>query len=307
MDEEQDTEDLALDHLKKHIDGLDPDLDLLQPPTGVRTVLRSGSRELDRLIGNVDLVSYQAETDTEPPATRKAVFKYYWHTQFVGKIWDDVNLWLRLPHHPNIVPIDRLVLDEVRGGVVGFTTLFIPGGTLEDNVSRTFKLKWCRQLMDLVDDLNLRYGIAHQDIVPRNLLVDESRDDIMLFDFNWSAQIGHYRGPFFSSYWDNRDDVRAVVFAIYEIITRDFHFREEGKQITVYTDAPEYIDRPSLEIPTQEWTSSTGTVMQSQTWAPVNRSKALALGEKTVEWRRPRQSTLKGDYLGTIYLLLENC
>jgi hypothetical protein len=233
MDEEQDTDEVAFEHFKKHVDdlGIDvtlihlapdghilsvstdpihdatecvyyPQLDLIQIPAGVQTVIRSEMRELDRLIGNVDLVSYQVETDdTELPVTKKAVFKYYWHTQFVGKIWDEMNLWLRLSHHPNIISIDRLVLDEVQGGVVGFTTLFIPGGTLEDNVSRTFKLKWCRQLMAVVDDLNLRYGIAHQDIVPRNLLVDESTDNIMLFDFDWSAQIGHYRGPLFLSYW----------------------------------------------------------------------------------------------------------
>jgi serine/threonine protein kinase len=230
MDEEQETADLALEHLRKHVDGLGPDVTLVhvapngdlisvssdpmhdttdciyyppaalvQRPEGVQTILRSDLRELDRFIGNVDLVSYQ--TETEPSATRKAVFKYYWQSQFLEKIWDEMNLWMRLSHHPNIVPFDRLVLDEVHGGVVGFTVLYIPGGTLEDNVSRPFKLKWCKQLMQLVDDLNLRYGIAHQDIVPRNLLVDEATDNVLLFDFNWSAQIGHNRGPSFFSYW----------------------------------------------------------------------------------------------------------
>ncbi|EAQ87783.1 hypothetical protein CHGG_04402 [Chaetomium globosum CBS 148.51] len=390
MDEEQETEEVAFEHFKKHVDGLGrdvtlihlapdgciisvstdlindvtecvyyPQLNLIQLSAGVRTILRSELRELDRFIGNVDLVSYQAESDdSKASVTKTAVFKYYWNSQFVGKIWDEMNLWLRLSHHPNIVPIDRLVLDEVQGGVVGFTTIFIPGGTLEDNVSRTFKLKWCKQLMALVDDLNLRYGIAHQDIVPRNLLVDESTDNIMLFDFDYSAQIGHGRGPLFLSYWyakpssssshlsttnlevrDIRDDVRAVVFTIYEMITRDFHFREEdwekldvsliqdiewvqhpdvtldhpvaeyrsllnawlktraeGKKVTVYTDAPECIDWPILEMPIGEYTTSTGAVRQVQTWTPVDRSQALALGKKTVEWRRPKQSTLKGDY-----------
>jgi hypothetical protein len=36
-------------------------------------------------------------------------------------------------HRPNIVPFDRIVLDEVERRVVGFTTLFIPGGTLDEN------------------------------------------------------------------------------------------------------------------------------------------------------------------------------
>ena len=136
-----------------------------------------------------------------------------------------------------------------------------------------------------------------------------------------------------------RDDVRAVAFTIYEMITRDFHFREqdwellnmsliqdiewvqhpdvtldhpvseyravldawlkaraEGKQVALYTDAPEYIDWPILEMPTGEYSTSTGDSVKYQTWAPVHRSSALARGEKTVEWRRPKQSTLKGDY-----------
>lgn len=104
MDEEQDSEDVALEYFKKHVDGFGPDvtlvhlalngdvislstdpihdptqtmyypeLELVQAPEGVQTVLRSDLRELDRLTGNADLVSYQA--DTKSPATKKAVFK----------------------------------------------------------------------------------------------------------------------------------------------------------------------------------------------------------------------------------------
>lgn len=231
MDEEQDSEDVALEYFKKHVDSLGPDvtlihlaphgdvvslstdpmhdttltmyypsLDLVQAPEGVRTILRSDLRELDRFITNVDLVSYQT-TDTTPTTTKRAVFKYYWQEQFMEQRWDELNLWVRLPSHPNIVPVDRIVLDEVRGGVVGFTTPYIPGGNLEDNVSRPFKLKWAKQLMQVVDDLNLRYGIAHQDVVPRNLLVDEDADNIMLYDFNVAAQIGRDRGIGFLAYW----------------------------------------------------------------------------------------------------------
>jgi hypothetical protein len=64
----------------------------------------------------------------------------------------------------------------------------------------------------------------------RVLVADESTDNIMLFDFNVSAQIGRDRGGSFFSYWDIRDDVRAVIFTVYEMITHDFHFREQDWQ-----------------------------------------------------------------------------
>ncbi|KAG8418349.1 hypothetical protein J3458_005770 [Metarhizium acridum] len=195
-----------------------------------------------------------------------------------------MNLWMRLPQHPNIVPLDRLVLDEVNGRVVGFTTLYIPGGTLSKNKSRTFKLKWLRQLTCVIDDLNLKHGIAHQDVSARNLLIDPKTDALMLFDFNYSGRIAGI------GYGEDRNDIKGVIFTLYEIITRDTDFRDvphyeqnpadvqeldewvqhpdvqldhsvtefrsvlnewvdrrqSGRQIAVYTEAPEYIDWPDF-------------------------------------------------------------
>ncbi|KAK6225271.1 Serine/threonine-protein kinase Nek4 [Colletotrichum tabaci] len=131
-----------------------------------------------------------------------------------------MNLWMRLPKHPNIVLFDRLVLDKLNGHVVGFTSVYIPGGTIEDNRSRVFKLEWLKQLTRVVDDLNLKHGIMHQDIAPRNLLVDPSTDNILVFDFNYSGRIGGI------GHISERDDVKGVIFTIYEIITLDKHFRE---------------------------------------------------------------------------------
>ncbi|KAL2126692.1 hypothetical protein VTI74DRAFT_389 [Chaetomium olivicolor] len=357
MDGEQETEDLAMKHLRTHIEDLAsdvtfihvaPDGELLSvsndpfhdvtctvyyPPPGlidppsrgaVQTVVRSELRELDRLGPHIDLVSYQINGETTK--TRKVVFKYYWQFQFLGKQWDELNLWLRLPPHPNIVPFDRVVLDEVEGNVVGFTTQYIPGGTLHANPSRTLKLKWCEQLMQVIDDLNLRYGIAHQDVASHNLLVDEVTDNLMLFDFNWSAQIGRDRGCDFFRHRPGRDDVKSVAFTIYELITRDFRFRqknwekfgvsevlditdwvphpdvmldhpvsefrgalnawlkkrEAGEKVTIYTDAPEYIDWPVLEKRRPEFDGY------------VHRARAE--GREVVEWARPKWSSLKGDF-----------
>ncbi|KAI3391221.1 hypothetical protein diail_7752 [Diaporthe ilicicola] len=249
-------EDLAIEYLRRYFDNLgtdvyaievsndgelvsvssDPDDDKTLCPhfpplrdlqlDRVETVLRSELRELDRLGPNVDLVSYQ---------NRKAVFKYYFHLQFVDRRWDEMNLWIRLSAHPNIVPFDRVVVEQLDGSqdhIVGFTSLHIAGGTLdaiEENPGdcRVFKLKWLLQLMSLVDDLNYKYGIQHQDIAPRNLVVDEATDNIMLFDFNFSARIGApARGMGMGiGFFEDRDDIKGVIFTLYEIITRDDHFR----------------------------------------------------------------------------------
>lgn len=190
----------------------------------VEIVLRSELRELDRLGPNVDLVSHH---------NRKVVFKYYFHLQFLDRRWDEMNLWIRLSAHPNIVPFHRIVVEQLDGSqdhIVGFTTLHIAGGTLdaiEENPgdSRAFKLKWLLQLINLIDDLNYKYGIQHQDIAPRNLLVDQATDNIMLFDFNFSARIGAPARDMGTPYFEDRNDIKGVIFTLYEIITRDDHFR----------------------------------------------------------------------------------
>lgn len=249
MDEEQESEDAAVGHLKKHIDALGSDvyaihvsqdgeliststkpeddqawcvyyipLQDVQCPKHVKTVLRSDLLELDRFGPNVDLVSYLPSGDATE--LKRAAFKYYFLLQFLYKFWHEMNVWMRLPAHPNIVPFDRLVLDELQGHVVGFTSLYIPGGTLSENKSRVFKLEWLRQLTSVVDDLNFKYGIAHQDISARNLLIDPKTNAIMLFDFNYCGQIDGI------GYGEDRNDVKGIIFTLYEIITRDTHFRD---------------------------------------------------------------------------------
>ena len=315
MDEEQESEDVAVGHLKKHIDALGPDIYAIHlspddelvsvstnpeddettcvyyPPLQafslhdrVKTVLRSELIELDRLTPNVDLVSYTPDAGV---TETKEVFKYYFLVQNLHQRWHEMNLWMRLPPHPNLVPFERLVLDELNGHVVGFTSLYIPGGTISENMSRPFKLEWLRQLTCVIDDLNLKYGIAHQDVAARNLLVNPETDALMLFDFNYSGRIGDL------GYEKERDDVKGIIFTVYEIITRDTHFREvyhdqqnpadverleewvqhpdvkldhpvreyrsllekwakkrrESKQIAIYTEAPEYIDWPDFPAP----------------------------------------------------------
>lgn len=137
---------------------------------------------------------------------------------------------------------------------------------------------------------------------------------------------------------DVRDDVRAVIFTVYELITRDFHFRQEdwrkldvsavqdvewvphaditldhpvseyrrlldawvkgreqGKQVTMYTDASHYIDWPVLEKPGREYRDMQGCLRKEQRWPFESRWRAKARGEMTTDWTRPLQRKLMGD------------
>jgi serine/threonine protein kinase len=69
--------------------------------------------------------------------------------------------------------------------------------------------------MNVVDDLNLKHGIIHQDIAPRNLLIDPSTDNLMLFDFDWAARVGSREVNL------ARNDIKGVIFTLYEILTQD--------------------------------------------------------------------------------------
>ncbi|KGO67172.1 hypothetical protein PEX1_014430 [Penicillium expansum] len=61
------------------------------------------------------------------------------------------------------------------------------------------------------------YGIMHQDITPRNVLIDSSTHKILLFDFD-RATSGE------KNLHDGRDEVSSVVFTNYELITNDTSF-----------------------------------------------------------------------------------
>jgi hypothetical protein len=70
---------------------------------------------------------------------RNVVFKYYLQYQGTARLWTELNICMRLPAHQNIVPFDRVVIED--GKVVGFTNLFIPSGTIEQDITCPFKLK----------------------------------------------------------------------------------------------------------------------------------------------------------------------
>ncbi|KAG6008741.1 hypothetical protein E4U21_003937 [Claviceps maximensis] len=370
MDQEQDSSDAAFDSLLKHIDHLAPDiyfvhlspegdmlasstdpkddetlvvfrppLDNAQVPDGISTVSRADLEEVARLRPNVDLVVRSGS----PRPNDKFVFKYFFLSQDLGYNWHEMCLWSRLKH-PNIVPFDKIVVDEIEGRFVGFTSKYIPGGTLDENKSRVFKLQWLHELMDVVDELNLRLGVAHQDVAPRNMVIDEETDRLMLFDFNFSARIG------LVGHVEARNDIKGVVFTMYEIITRDEARREkrheeqdvstvenlswekhpdtqldqpvsafrsaldawrkrrrEGPQITINTQAPNFLDWPPIpdpgmtevvreygieRIPTRENERKSYDLVKKTEMLKLyewKRTELLEQGKTVLNWWRPAQ------------------
>ncbi|GAB1319794.1 hypothetical protein MFIFM68171_10004 [Madurella fahalii] len=187
-----------------------PSLQEYELPAGIPTVLRSELTELSRISGNVDRVSF---------GDSSKVFKYDSSpNRFV--LWDEIQCHARLPRHRNIIPVERLVVDEISGTrVVGFLTPFISGvGLNTEWKNRPFKLKYFQQLMKAAAGdwrLNLKYGIVHQDVALRNLIIDTATDDLVLIDFGEAARIGAKKER------ETRNDVKGVILALHEAITRD--------------------------------------------------------------------------------------
>ncbi|KAF5139044.1 hypothetical protein E5D57_002833 [Metarhizium anisopliae] len=326
MDEELESEDPAFEQLIKHIDSLPPDvyeihvspdgnlistsadpkddetrcayyppLDSVQRPEGVQVISRSHLQEIDRLGPNVDLVT--------------------------------------CPHSSE--PTQKVIVDELEGRFVGFTTVYVPGGTLEENNTRTFKLKWLHQLINVIDELNLNLGISHQDIAPRNLVIHEPTDSLMLFDFDFSARIGR------TGYSEARNDVKGTLFTMYEIITRNDNLRairhedqdvsliehtewvrhpdaqldrpvsefrrvlEEwcerrraGKQITLNTEAPNFLDWPPFPDPPLsevEVHYVGGAVKEMKKLYDWKRTDLQKQGKTILNWQRSPQRAKQGE------------
>ncbi|KAG8157460.1 hypothetical protein KVR01_012844 [Diaporthe batatas] len=235
-------------------------------PALVPQIRREQLVEISRMGVQVDLCEY-ASTPGLPP--QQVAFKYYINEGNMAVVWDEGNCLLHMPKHPNIIQFHSLVVDQIEGQekVVGFTTPFIPGGTIEDNISRPFKLKHLRQLTSTIDYLNLELGISHSDITLYNLLIDETTDNIIIFDFNTVGRMGRDNDP-------ARNDIKFTAFTLYEIITRDTHLREENY--------PEELDMPMV-LNTPDWEKHEDVVLD----APVEEYR-----RHLDEWIATRQADL---------------
>lgn len=60
----------------------------------------------------VDFCEYIAAAST---TSKQVAFKYYNDEGKMGVAWDEANCLLRIPKHPNIIPFESLVIDQVEG------------------------------------------------------------------------------------------------------------------------------------------------------------------------------------------------
>lgn len=291
-----------------------------------RTIQYSKLQELDRLGPFIDLVSYENESGI----SQKVVFKFNVLNKplRLQMAWDELNILKSLPPHPNIIPFDRVVLEDQESRVIGFTTKYIPGGTLA-NPKIPFRFQWLQQLTQVVDFLNLELGIMHQDIALRNLLIDPCTNSIVLFDFDRAAS-GKKR------LYEGRDDVTSVVFTLYELVTNDTSFsdiphsdrhidmvqsisewivsreldsevskfrnflsewvatRRSGGDMERYLNAPHRFTWPDLPTaPDYNVPFEMGTTWDGKSnWITGHRSRstAMEMGQYCFRWERPPQS-----------------
>ena len=216
------------------------------PAYATKTILRSELIEVDRLWRNVDLVSFTNNAgDTEI-----AIFKYFTEIARARHHWAEHKLLLHLPPHPLLPRYTRTVLDENSGRVVGFCAEYFPGRNLQAS-PRVFKLSWLKQLIHLVDELNLTCGIVHADIWPANIMVNEATDEIKLLDFGGAQPLEQSMpaGPHVSGYDNALIDVQKLVTTVYRVITHKLPLppQQDGDQ------RGPHIDHFWAEIPTWDW------------------------------------------------------
>ncbi|KAI1825748.1 hypothetical protein F4861DRAFT_547150 [Xylaria intraflava] len=183
---------------------------------GIETVNRSQLVEIDRLAPRVDFM-----VDTSRNNERIIV---KWFLEDNSPQWQEIHTLRSLPAHPNIVQIHRIILDDNSGRVLGWASKQIAGTNLETDKS-CFKMKWLKQLLDIVDYLHLELGICHCDLVLKNIMLERAADKILLVDFEFAHQINPY---------DMQSDINQIVWSVYEIVTHDSTLVEE--QLCRYID-----------------------------------------------------------------------
>ncbi|KAI9902119.1 hypothetical protein N3K66_003936 [Trichothecium roseum] len=275
-------------------------------PERISIIRRHEMEEVRRISDDVDLVCYPHRDHLD---TKLSVFKYYYMKKNMFSFWVELQVYLNLPKHPNLLPLEKVVIDEKYGLVVGFTTPFVKGGSWATNPNRVFKLRYLRQLCQVVDEVNFGLGIVHQDITMRNLLLDETTDSIVLFDWDFAA---HEEG---SRCVSPRIDVWKVLETMYSFITGDskrmtdanFLGQPWTQRADVLLDAePKYFKSEATHpftwktFPKPPKRKNPNTDIVTVDWAWDYPSMLLArLGEPVIDWLRPAYFQMKGEGLRT--------
>ncbi|KAF2149390.1 hypothetical protein K461DRAFT_315415 [Myriangium duriaei CBS 260.36] len=244
-----DTEQGALENHYEPVQTFYPRLEDCPELAHFAVISRNHMVEVDRLHSQIDNCYYK----TSDFAKKFVVFKYFLISEQSEMVWNELQIWSSIPPHPFIARFDRIVVEESDDSrVVGFTINYISGSNLKDNPRSLVKFKWLQQLIQVVDDLNLKYGIWHRDIHPRNILIDSDRNDsIQLIDFNFALRFGQlFHGqPRHEDF--TRADTIGVVFTLYELITRDYHHRSDVwdyPNVRIIMDLPEWKVHPEVVL-----------------------------------------------------------
>ncbi|KAJ5715866.1 uncharacterized protein N7483_013047 [Penicillium malachiteum] len=257
--------------------------------------------EIGRLGPGVDLLSYNDQ---------RVAFKFnpLRLPRQLECSWREMNIISKLPPHPNLVPFDNIVLEDKESRIIGFTTKWIPGGRLSDP-KKPFRLEWLQQLTQVVDFLNFELGIMHQDIAPRNLLIDPESENILLFDFDCAAggQDGLLEGRDDVTeipHWNRKIDMIQNIewtcdrepdcdVSEFRQFLNDWIANRTNGSMERYLNAPKRItwpafqDPPDYDVPFQFSKTSTGEAK----FRPGERYRRSALknGQYCFRWQRPPQ------------------
>ncbi|THX67138.1 hypothetical protein D6D05_09961 [Aureobasidium pullulans] len=220
---------------------------LLDAPSlqGYPTIEMSKLVELDRFGPGVDLASYKDEDGI----VKKVVFKSAPIMQFRGRRWWEINMLYSLPRHPDLVPLDRIVVDNMTSQhILGLTVPYISAHTIHDDRKQIFKLDWLHQLTSVVDFLNLELRVAHQDIAPRNIICLEQASEghqLQLIDFDRASSIKQL------GWAEELNDIKGVIFSLYEIITLDDSYQRlppSERNLEVVMNLENWPQRRNLDV-----------------------------------------------------------
>lgn len=150
------------------------------------------------------------------------VFIYALLEDWVKNVWDELHILRALRGRHSFVQFHRAVIDDIQPRLLGFTVLYIPGPNMASPTITKFPYQWLRSLTEAIDYLNLDLGVAHQDVAPRNVIIDERINEPVLMDFDVACKIGN------PNLRTDRNDVNGMVFLFYETVTRDTQFSDDG-------------------------------------------------------------------------------